>query len=61
MAKVSADKLLELLGRSQLVEKEQLDKQIAKLKEKCGGELPSDPEKLASALVEQDTITRWQS
>ena len=62
MAKVSVERLLELVKRSGLVEnKDDLVKSLSALKEKDDGKLPDGPSVVAKHLVEQELITQWQA
>jgi tRNA A-37 threonylcarbamoyl transferase component Bud32 len=61
MAKVSVEKLLELVKHSGLVEnKDDLVKALSALKQKHEGKIPGDPTVVAEHLVEQELITKWQ-
>jgi serine/threonine protein kinase len=61
MAKVNLEKFLELLRRSDLVELDRLDRGLADLRQKAGGNLPDDVDVLAGQLVDAGIITRWQA
>ncbi len=61
MTKTVPQSFLDLVRRSQLVEDDPLDRFIAQLKLKHGGQLPKDNKKLAEALVEDEIITDWQA
>jgi serine/threonine protein kinase len=61
MATVTAEKLVELVEKSQLVEPEVLKKALDQIRSEGGGSLPSDPIELAKALQKQKVITRWHS
>jgi serine/threonine protein kinase len=62
MAKVSVERLLELVKRSGLVEnKDELLKTLSALKEKHDGKLPEDPAAVTAHLVESKLITQWQA
>lgn len=63
MTKVVAQNqnFIDLVKRSQLVEEEQLERFLAKLRTENGGKLPETQEDLAKALVEADLLTTWQS
>ncbi len=52
---------IELVKRSLLVEEEQLERFLTKLRTENGGKLPETQEDLAKALVEADLLTSWQS
>ncbi len=59
MAKIRIDKFLELLKRSGLVGKDQLNRALAEIK--AEGQPLDDAEQLASRLVDRGLITRWQA
>ncbi len=61
MAKVSVDKLVELVQKSQLAEPEVLEKALDEIRAAGGGELPNSPVDLAKALQKKKLITRWHS
>ncbi|QEG35002.1 serine/threonine-protein kinase [Bythopirellula goksoeyrii] len=63
MTKVVAQNqnFVDLVKRSQLVEEEQLERFLAKLRKENGGKLPETQEALAKALVEAELLTNWQS
>ena len=57
----SSDKLLELIKRSGLVEKEPLAEAVAQCCARFGGKLPDDARQLADALIQAKVITSWQA
>lgn len=59
MATVTADKLVELVQKSQLAEPEVLEKALEAIRSEHGGELPAEPVELAKALQKRKVITRW--
>ncbi|NOY28598.1 MAG: serine/threonine protein kinase [Planctomycetes bacterium] len=61
MPKAVANSFLDLVRRSQLVEKDRLEKFLAEFREQHGEELPERPEALSEAMVEVDLITEWQA
>jgi serine/threonine protein kinase len=61
MTKTPAQNFVDLVKRSQLIEEEQLDKFLAKLRAKNGGVLPETQEAIAEALVQAELLTEWQS
>jgi len=61
MTKAVAQSFIDLVKRSQLVEEEQLERFLAKLRAKSGGKLPDTQEDLAQALIEEGLLTEWQS
>ena len=60
MAKPKVDNFLDLVRRSGLVEKDQFDEQLRRLREEAGGDPLSDPDCLADQLVEAGLFSRWQ-
>ena len=60
MTKV-AQSFLDLVKRSQLVEDDQLQELLDKLRKKHGGSLPEPQEALAEAFVKAELITEWQA
>ncbi|MCC6494203.1 MAG: serine/threonine protein kinase [Pirellulales bacterium] len=58
---MTANELLDLLRRSQLVEEDQLSKFLGMLAAANGHRLPEDPEKIAAAAVDAGLLTEWQS
>ncbi|MFO0941255.1 MAG: serine/threonine-protein kinase [Pirellulales bacterium] len=61
MATITADKLIELVRRSQLSDDETIDRAVEKIRSEHNGELPSDPVELAKTLEAEKVITRWHS
>jgi serine/threonine protein kinase len=62
MAKVSVEKLVDLLKRSGLIENlDQITQAISALKAQSGGLLPGDSKTVAKFFVEEKLITDWQS
>jgi serine/threonine-protein kinase len=59
MATVTAEKLVELVLKSQLADQESLDKALAAIREEFGGSLPSDAVQLAKSLQKHKIVTRW--
>lgn len=60
MSEVTADKLLDLVRRSELVPTKKLDPFVEKLKERAGG-WPKDQKAFAKLLIEDDLLTKWQA
>ncbi len=60
MSQVASDKLLDLVRKSDLVPQEKLDKFLENLKERVG-RMPTEQEKLAELMIEENLITRWQA
>ncbi|MHB1037691.1 MAG: serine/threonine-protein kinase [Pirellulales bacterium] len=61
MSKITADKFLDLVRRSGLVEKDPLSQSLVELRLKNNGSMPTDGEVVADHLVEAGLLTRWQS
>jgi len=61
MAKLKVDSFLDLLRRSELVDRDQLDRVLLAIKEEAHGEPVQDADLLASRLVEGNLLTRWQA
>ena len=59
MSKLSAEKFLEFVERSGLVEKDQLSQAVASLRESDTAVM-DDGERLAERLIEAKILTRWQ-
>ena len=57
----SSEKLLELIKRSGLVEKEPLASAIAQCRAQFEGKLPENARQLADALIQTKIITAWQA
>ena len=60
MAKGKSKKFIELVRRSDLVDRERLDQIIAMCTQSNDGE-PPDAQTLARALEDANLLTRWQS
>ncbi len=61
MTKVVAQTFIDLVKRSQLIEEEQLERFLVKLRAQNNGVLPDLQEDIAKALVEAELLTEWQS
>lgn len=59
MATVTAEKLVELVKKSQLAEPDMLEKALEVIRSEHAGKLPTDPVELAKALQKQKIVTRW--
>ena len=60
MAKLTVEKFLELVRSSRLVEKDQLERALADLKESLEGQPLTNPHMLSEHLVERGLLTQWQ-
>ncbi|HWB14222.1 MAG TPA: serine/threonine-protein kinase [Pirellulales bacterium] len=60
MAKLKADSFVDLVRRSELVDKDQLTKTLADLEQRLGKPALGDPQAVASHLRETGLLTRWQ-
>ncbi len=61
MTILTVDSLLDLVRRSRLIEKDQLNAFLASLQNESGGSLPTDTQLVANKFVEAGLLTRWQS
>ena len=59
MSKLSAEKFLEFVERSGLIEKDQLTQTLSSWKE-AGTAVMDDGERVAERLIEAKLLTRWQ-
>ncbi|MCA9160282.1 MAG: serine/threonine protein kinase [Planctomycetales bacterium] len=59
MATITAEKLIELVEKSQLAEPEFLQKALRHIRAENQGELPTDAVVLAKALQAEKVVTRW--
>lgn len=60
MSKLKVDTLIDLVRRSELVEKDQLSRALAELEQRRGKEACDDPEQVSRALLDGKLLTRWQ-
>jgi len=60
MAKPKVDSFLDLVRRSGLVERDQLNRVLLRLKEEAGGKPIDDTDFVGTQLVEAGLITPWQ-
>ena len=61
MAKVNAERFLELVRRSGLVEESQLKQFLSAQTSRLGGQLPQEPEALAQSFIDEKLLTTWQT
>ncbi len=61
MATITADKLIELVRKSDLSDDASIDAALERIKSKHNGELPTDPVEMTKALEAEKIITRWHS
>ncbi len=61
MTKPNVDTFLDLVQRSGLVEKDQLDAALSELTQQIGQPAPADADQIATHLIEAGLITRWQA
>ncbi len=59
MATLTANRLVELVEKSQLAEPQTLQKALEQIRAERGGELPEDAVELAKALQKHKVVTRW--
>lgn len=60
MSKLKVDTLIDLVRRSELVDKDQLSRALAELEQRRGKEACDDPEQVSRALLDAKLLTRWQ-
>lgn len=61
MTKPKVEHFLDLVRRSELVDRDQLNRTLLELKEEAGGKPITDTDFVAEKLVEAGLITRWQA
>ncbi|QEG42875.1 serine/threonine protein kinase [Roseimaritima ulvae] len=61
MTKITSERFVELVAKSELVDLAKCDKLIAKVRAKFGGKLPEDPEKLAALFRSNKLLTEWHT
>ncbi|MDZ7615812.1 MAG: serine/threonine-protein kinase [Patescibacteria group bacterium] len=61
MPKPTSDTFVDLLYRSGLIEKDQLDGVLAQVREEGDGRLPEDVDQLAECCMARGLVTRWQA
>jgi eukaryotic-like serine/threonine-protein kinase len=61
MTKLKVESFLDLVRRSEVVERDQLNRVLLKLKEEAEGKPIHDTEFVAARLVETELLTRWQA
>ena len=59
MAKISVNKFLELVERSNLVEADRLTVSLDQCRQAHGGSLPDDVTQVVEHLVDGELLTRW--
>ncbi len=59
MSQITSERFLEMVAKSNLVEKSAYDSFVAKIKEKYGDKLPRNPKQLAAAFVKRGMLTDW--
>lgn len=59
MSKLSSQRFLEMVAKSNLVEKSAYDSLVAELRERHEGELPSKAKQVSAAFVERGLLTDW--
>jgi len=60
MSKLKVDTLIDLVRRSELVDKDQLSKALAEFEQRHGKEACDDPERVSRFLLDAGLLTRWQ-
>jgi len=61
MSSITSERFVEMVARSNLVEEATLKRFVRKVKDKCGGRLPSNSKKLASAFCKAGLLTEWHT
>lgn len=59
MSQLTSDRFLEMVAKSNLIEKSAYDTFLAKLRVRHDGKLPDNVKKLAAAFVEEKLLTDW--
>jgi len=59
MSRITSERFLEMVAKSNLVEKSAYERLIASLREQAGGELPSSAKKVAAAFRDAGLLTEW--
>ena len=59
MTKVTSEKLVELVRKSELAEPAAIDAALEAIRAENNGVLPADPLVLAKALQQHEIVTRW--
>ena len=60
MSKLKVDTLIDLVRRSELVDKDQLSRSLADLEQRHGKEACDDPQRVSRWLLDAGLLTRWQ-
>lgn len=60
MTQATADKLIDLVRKSELVTSKKLDSFLESLRERAG-RMPSDQKELSKLMVEEELVTQWQA
>ena len=61
MTQVTSKQFLEFVAKSGLVDSEKLKRLEAKVREKCGGKLPSNVKRFARVFEKQELLTEWHT
>lgn len=61
MSQITSERFLEMVAKSNLVEKSAFDKLVAEVREKCNGKLPANAKKLAAAFEKAGLLTKWHT
>ncbi|WP_153557722.1 serine/threonine protein kinase [Roseimaritima sediminicola] len=59
MTKITSERFVELVAKSELVDPAKCERLIAKVREKYDGDLPEDPKKLAALFRSNKLLTEW--
>jgi serine/threonine-protein kinase len=61
MKKIDANRFVELVRLSSLVDEQELEHALAECRSRYAGMLPGEPQRIADDLVRQNMLTRWQA
>ncbi len=61
MSQLTSERFLEMVAKSGLVEPAAQERLVDKVREKCGGELPENPRRLAAAFRRSGLLTEWHT
>ncbi len=59
MTKVTSEKLIELVLKSELADSQSLERAVQQIRSQHDGQLPQDPNELAKELQKLNIVTRW--
>ena len=59
MSSITSERFVEMVAKSNLIDEKTQERFVGKVREKCGGSLPSNVKKLASAYKRAGLLTEW--